>query len=445
MKRFMVYSIMVLCLFEASSCEKEPEEPNVKTVKVEQGGVLNARMYINTSGVNNTEGEFGAEISTDASFSYDKTKRVTYSNFVASDGEHVLDFDDLIPGQKYYCRAICTANYKNYYGELLSFSIQWEAPEIKTLKAEFFIDGFVKLYGELCGYSELCKEWRSERYLMTTYSPVKKIAYHGFEFSSSSDFGEDTQIYINQFPDERTDTMTYNIFEFEYDKKYYYRFFYKLDFDGYSNIKYGEIKSFCFDGAVDLGLSVKWAACNLGANTPELRGDYFAWGETETKSEFEWSNYKYAGKYVNIDDYTKYCLSQQQYQESPPDNKSVLDLEDDAAHVKKGGNWRIPTPEEIQELLNNCTWTKTYYPYGKSFRVYKVVSNQNGNYIYIPTDRLTSDNNQCFNGYLWSNTLSKTNHAISLYVSYESRDKIKIEDKYSVNRYRGYAIRPVCP
>ena len=114
--------------------------------------------------------------------------------------------------------------------------------------------------------------------------------------------------------------------------------------------------------AVDLGLSVKWASFNVGATTPDDYGDYFAWGETETKNDYGWNEYKwfapYKDKTANLL-ITKYCIQNFEYGAEPVDNKTVLDPEDDAAHVHWGGSWRMPTDEEMNELKNNCTWTWT--------------------------------------------------------------------------------------
>ena len=100
---------------------------------------------------------------------------------------------------------------------------------------------------------------------------------------------------------------------------------------------------------VDLGLSVKWATCNVGADRPEDAGDLYSWGETETKTNYSFATYKFCvdGKQGN---YTKYC---------DKDNKTVLDQEDDVAHVKWGGSWRMPTGAELDELREECIWTWT--------------------------------------------------------------------------------------
>ena len=126
---------------------------------------------------------------------------------------------------------------------------------------------------------------------------------------------------------------------------------------------------------VDLGLSVKWATMNVGATSPEEYGYYFAWGETEPKDYYHSSTYKWCnGSYNNL---TKYCIDSDF---GTVDNKTVLDLADDAAHINWGGAWRMPTVEEQQELLNNCTWTWTTQ---NGVNGYLVTSKKNGNSFFL--------------------------------------------------------------
>ena len=99
---------------------------------------------------------------------------------------------------------------------------------------------------------------------------------------------------------------------------------------------------------VDLGLSVKWATFNVGANAPEEYGDYFAWGETTTKSiyDYSWAKYKWCEGTENS--FTKYCISSAH---GEFDNKSTLEATDDVANVELGGAWRMPTKEEFAEAV----------------------------------------------------------------------------------------------
>ena len=119
---------------------------------------------------------------------------------------------------------------------------------------------------------------------------------------------------------------------------------------------------------VDLGISIKWATCNVGADNPWDYGDYFAWGETETKSDYSWSTYKWCnGSYNTL---TKY---------NADDNKKTLDPDDDAATANWHGAWRMPTYEEQEALRDSCywEWTTNYNEKGVSgYIVYKVKSNK---------------------------------------------------------------------
>ena len=127
---------------------------------------------------------------------------------------------------------------------------------------------------------------------------------------------------------------------------------------------------------VDLGLSVKWATFNVGANKPEDYGDYFAWGETEPKSTYSWSNYKWCrGSETTL---TKYC-NHSGY--GTVDNKTTLELSDDVAAVNWGGKWRMPTDAEMAELRDQGTWTWTIQ---NGVNGYEVTSNSNGNSIFLP-------------------------------------------------------------
>ncbi|MBR5638139.1 MAG: dockerin type I repeat-containing protein [Muribaculaceae bacterium] len=124
---------------------------------------------------------------------------------------------------------------------------------------------------------------------------------------------------------------------------------------------------------VDLGLpsGTLWAMTNVGASNPEDYGDYFAWGETTTKDVYNWSTYKWCNGSENA--ITKYSNN--------IDNKTELDPEDDAATANWGPEWRMPSKEQINELIVNCTdvWTKRNGVWGRL-----VTSKINGASIFFP-------------------------------------------------------------
>lgn len=187
---------------------------------------------------------------------------------------------------------------------------------------------------------------------------------------------------------------------------------------------------------VDLGLAsgLLWAETNIGAETAADDGDYFAWGETQSKSDYEWSTYKYGDSSSNISKYNS------------TDGKTALDKEDDAAYVNWGSSCRMPTSEEFTELLNSkdCTWTWTSKTTssGSSINGYQVTSTKTGNSIFLPASgyrRREGQLSQGSNGYYWSTTLyaKKVANAYYLYFGNDNHD----QDYYF--RYDGRTVRPV--
>ena len=189
---------------------------------------------------------------------------------------------------------------------------------------------------------------------------------------------------------------------------------------------------------VDLGLPSRllWATCNIGALNPEDYGDYFAWGEkmgyTGAAAIFSWDSYEF-GSGANI---TKYWTSTDY---GTIDNRTVLELVDDAACVILEGDWRMPTDADWQELLDNCTseWTTLNNVNGCLF-----TSNYNENTIFLPaagnyTTSLVNGGRRCF---YWSSTLVESN-PICAWGLNASSSEISLSD--SGERYLGRPIRAV--
>lgn len=187
---------------------------------------------------------------------------------------------------------------------------------------------------------------------------------------------------------------------------------------------------------VDLGLSVKWATCNVGATKPEESGDYFAWGETQPKSTtYNWSTYKWCNASSNPQ--TKYCTNSYY---GTVDNKTQLELSDDAARANWGGSWRMPTDAELTELRENCTWTWTTQ---NGVNGYKVTSKKNGNSIFLPAAGYRGGSslyNAGSNGYYWSSSLY-TDNPLYAWNVYFGSDNVR---RYKFTRYYGFSVRPVC-
>ena len=110
---------------------------------------------------------------------------------------------------------------------------------------------------------------------------------------------------------------------------------------------------------VDLGLpsGTLWATMNVGANSPEEYGDYFAWGETTPKDYYDWSTYQWC--MGSRSSFTKYCTDSSLGYNGFVDNKTELDPEDDAATANWGEMWRMPSDDQLYELKNVCIWQWT--------------------------------------------------------------------------------------
>ena len=196
-------------------------------------------------------------------------------------------------------------------------------------------------------------------------------------------------------------------------------------------VHYNPYDRFNGHGYVDLGLpsGTLWATTNIGATTPEGYGNYYAWGETKPKADYSWSTYKFnpSGDGSTM---TKY---------NETDGLTTLEAEDDVAHVLWGGEWHIPTQAQMQELIDNCTWT---WDTVNEINGYTVSGN--GNSIFFPCAgfyRATSPNYVGSRGTYWSSLLnnSKSYNANALY--YFNSNNIHA-DSFSY-RYNGNSVRPV--
>jgi hypothetical protein len=199
--------------------------------------------------------------------------------------------------------------------------------------------------------------------------------------------------------------------------------------------------------AVDLGLSVKWASFNLGATKPEEYGNYYAWGETSTKDYFGADNYKF---YPNGNTYTvsKYIVPNENGYNAwgTPDYNNVLDLEDDAASVNLGEGWRIPSMDDFQELLDNCSWTPYEFNGVAGYLVKSTINGYQDKSIFLPADESMNGD-----GIYWSSVLcSKSHRGIGLSDSAGTFDVMRNPSNsnygflgYFRQRHNGFLIRPV--
>lgn len=207
---------------------------------------------------------------------------------------------------------------------------------------------------------------------------------------------------------------------------------------------------------VDLGLpsGLKWATHNLGANSADGMGNLYAWGETEAKDEYLWSNYKWlesgqtTWNYIN-----KYTVADQQRgiwynsnQQFIGDSILVLQPEDDAATIHLGQEWRTPTKEEMEELVRNCTWKMTT---SNNMFVYEVTG-KNGKSIILPTGYYSIGDNDAPNintnafssdyVYYMTSSLKETLSCYSLMLEATNEN---VTGVVASLRYSGLSVRPV--
>lgn len=209
--------------------------------------------------------------------------------------------------------------------------------------------------------------------------------------------------------------------------------------------------------AIDLGLpsGLKWASFNLGASVPEDYGDYFAWGETEPyysslnpliwkegrEAGYDWASYRWCNG--EADKLIKYCpVNMASYWDGTgaPDDKTILDSEDDVAYASLGGNWRMPTEDDRKELIDNCIWTWTMQD-GVAGRL---VTANNDNSIFLPAAHgyyYTYFYDDDFYGRYWSSSLEADTPYYARYVCFSSADASI--SRLNHDRRYGLSIRPV--
>ena len=173
---------------------------------------------------------------------------------------------------------------------------------------------------------------------------------------------------------------------------------------------------------VDLGLSVCWAGWNVGASSPEGYGNYYAWGETTTKSSYTESSYQYHnGSYVNI-------------------GSNICGTQYDVARAQWGGSWRMPTKAEFEELINRCTWTWITY---NNVNGYKVTG-PNGKSIFLPAAGRLDGTELILRGSegnYRSGTLLESSSSYAYSLTF-CGGGYRVVNKY-LYRERGLAVRPV--
>ena len=317
-------------------------------------------------------------------------------------GSYTSKMTGLEHGTTYYVRAYATNEVGTAYGEEVSFTtIEKLLPTVTT--ATKVTD--ITVSSAVCGGE-------------VTFDGNVSVIARGICWSTSQNPTIEDSKTTNG---EGIGFYTSNMINLEHNTTYYVRAYATNEV----GTAYGEEVSFTtlldpVNGReyVDLGLSVKWATCNVGANAPEEYGDYFAWGETSPKEEYTEENSLTYGKQMSD------ISGNAQY---------------DAATANWGGSWRMPTKAEQQELLNNCTWTWTTQNGVNGYNV----EGPNGNSIFLPAAGYrygSSLNYAGSRGYYWSST------PYGFVGGYDSAYGLAFDSSnLSMNGYYRYAGRSVRP
>lgn len=193
-------------------------------------------------------------------------------------------------------------------------------------------------------------------------------------------------------------------------------------------------------GYVDLGLSVMWATCNVGASKPSGSGTFFAWGEVSAKPEYTWPSYILLSSGTNKDNasFTKYNSDSNS---GVVDNLHKLDAADDAASVMWSKKWRMPTKDEFEELVNGCSWRWTTIDGIDGYVVTSKKAGYENNSVFLPAAgyfQRNSVQNKGKRGCYWSSTLGTRSHS-ACYLGFSS----STFRTYNDERYIGRSVRPV--
>ena len=410
MKKYSILLVFVMALL--MSCDKDKELPVVKTSDITEITEISAIC----GGEVASDG--GAEV-TARGVCWSTEQNPTIEDNKTSDGSGTGSFTsnipNLVPNTQYYVRAYATNEKGTIYGEEKNFkTVEITMPEVTTDNVTN-----ITTNSATCGGN-------------VTSDGNGTVTARGVCWSEIQNPNIDN-IYCEETTDGNgTGSFTSYLTNLKANTTYYVRAYATNE----KGTIYGEEVSFKTESTtgsingydwVDLGLpsGLKWATHNVGASSPEEYGDYFAWGETETKEEYTEENSLTYG--LSISD-----LQEQGY----IDGSGNLTSSHDAASANWGGSWRMPTEAEYRELVDNCTWEWTQVNGVNGSNV----TGPNGNSIFLPAAGYhngSSLNDAGSSGVYWSSTPYDSNGAYSPDFNSSSRNV------YGNGRIYGFTVRPV--
>lgn len=455
MKNIKSSILLLLLALGLSACNSDEEiSSQQQNVQIVTGSKLDASMTsatllgsvagISTSSYSEVGIAYYPEDNSN-DINYAKAASLEYGS--GSNYSFSVTISDLLPDATYIYYAYVkdtngkvsyTGEQKMFYtdspAELLTFSsIQWVTMNDATLSWDITDDNIYRELTEKMPQASFGIAWSSDRNALT---PI------GNQFSARTE-----AVVFNQKP-----TATVKLVSLNPSTTYYYATYvylngklYVAPVSSFVTMEEEVITSTAPSGvrAIDMGLpsGTKWANMNIGAERAEEAGLFFAWGETvgfnSSGSDghiFGWGSYKWCRG--SRDSQTKYCNNSSF---GPIDNKTILDLSDDAAYINWGGEWRTPTNEEMHELIENTTseWTTLEGVGG-----YRLTSTSTGNSVFLPaagcrvSESHYEDGTDC---YYWASSIDQDSPYASRYLRfYVGRVFLA-----SMFRYYGMNIRPV--
>ncbi len=347
---------------EVKSFKTLEEEPEIVLPTVTTNSVTNITSNSATCGGNVTSDGNGTVTARGVCWSTSQNPTINNNRSIdgTGTGNFTSNLSNLAPQTTYYVRAYATNEAGTSYGAQKSFTTLGDVtvtePTVSTNSVSSITANTAICGGNVTSDGNGTVTARGICWSETSEPKINNL------YSEESNEGTGTGSFTSSMTNLKANTT------------YYVRAYATNE----AGTSYGEVKSFTTRastgtengyGWVDLGLSVKWATCNVGADSPEEYGDYFAWGETSPKSDYSSSNS------------ATYGLSNSELQsQGYIDSEGNLTAQYDAATANWGGSWRMPTSAEIQELIDNCTWTWTTYNGVKGYNV----EGPNGNSIFLP-------------------------------------------------------------
>lgn len=325
---------------------------------------------------------------------------------------------------QYYYVVGVLVNQKEYYGKVMSFKTYDINATVNTKEATS-VDVFCATINGSLSVNNTNTLSKDVSFIYGHNDSLDGLIEHGSIVSTTLDI---------------EGSFSVELYDLDYNSTYYY----VACANVYDKMFYGSVASFVtkeFEEVIDLGVSVYWRGWNLGAETPFEDGNYYAWGETEPKTDYSLQSYKFY-----ISGTSAYNSSVSKYNSDPEhgvvDDKMILDLEDDAAHVALGGKWRMPTKDEWGELVNNCD-IKPMTIYGvKGCLVTSEIDGYKGTCFFLPVvnqyDGTQVKNRDAY--FYW------TSQRYNWYMATCKGGMFSQEAwaESDPHRYFGLAIRPVC-